>query len=649
MAAKKVLIVEDDAILAGALAGAVKKAGYTSLVCARPEDALHALDQDSFKIVFIDCLLPQTPGVDLARVIRKNFDARILPIVMMSGVFTDKQMMKEIVQEISAVDFLKKPFEVNEVLRFLEKESTATHDGSLSRSLFSLPDRVGASPNQAQAIFQDINRVHGYELPLLLSAAVTNGYTGVVHLLSDKDEKNKVSFQRGAIAAVECTDVQSFMGKILVAQGWVLPEDLDKALQSPHQSRKIGEQLIASNAMSPHAIFEALEEQMAMRLAKLLQDQYYVVKFEERPVEIREPSIEPEQFYRLLDHLISTRIPGDWLNQHLVTWQDYTVRFGPSHDRNRREYVVKSVEEVQELISSIERTGSLSDLLQSYTGQATNFARAFYYLLCMHFVLFAEKVPQMSEAERNARLQKLWTQMKDLNLLEVFQMIGGRKDMDAREVRNIVGEFVQRHLGPSPKEGTDPSLRAVFDNVRGKISASYELFLDPQKLQRYEVELEHGKVSQRTEALAKADEAKKMLSMRQYSQALVVLKKATELYPKLDYLVLYTVWAKVGLFAASKTKGKDLAEIDQLMARVPSEEKISAIGNFIQGLLAKAKGETANARKFFETALTFDKALIEARRELNAMGPVPGSETKKPVDLLHGDLSQVLGSFFKKS
>lgn len=648
MGAKKVLIVEDDAILANALAGAVKKAGYSSLVCQRPEDAIAALDKDSFKLVFIDCLLPQTPGVDLARNIRKNFDSKILPIVMMSGIFTDKQMMKEISQEVAAVDFLKKPFEINEVLKFLEKESATVNDESLARSHFSLPDKVGANPSRAADIFKEIDRIHGYELPLLVSAATASSYTGVIHFLSERDEKSKVLFNHGSIVGVESPDTQNFIGKILVAGGWVLPEDLEFALQQPPE-HKIGQRLVNLNFISPHAINEALEQQLSLRLGRLIQDGHYVVNFEEREVVEAEASIEPEVFYHFLDEWITAKVSGDWLNQHFVTWQDYVVRLGPGHDRNRREYQVQSIQNLKDLISVIEAGGALSQINHKYYQAMTEFNRAIYYLLCMRFIVFGEKAQLMSEGERTARLQKIWSQMRDLNLLEVFQMIGGRKDMDAREIHATYGEFMQRHLGATPHPSANEAYKIVYESVREKVNSSYELYLDPEALAQYERELETGKVSQRTEAQAKAEEAKKLLSMKQYPQAMVALNRANELFPKLDFLLLYSIWARIGLLVNSKNKLKELSEIDQMMARVPSEEKLSAMGNFIQGLLAKGKGETAVAKKFFESALAIDKNLIEARRELNAKGmPVVDTAPKKQ-DLLHGDLGQVIGSLFKKS
>jgi tetratricopeptide (TPR) repeat protein len=462
--------------------------------------------------------------------------------------------------------------------------------------------------------------------------------------MSDRGEKTKVAMSKGSFVSVESPDVQSFLGKLLLANGWVLPDDLELALKQPSE-KKLGLRLIDENFISPHAVFEVMEEQMALRLAKVIQDQNYVINFESKPVEIDGPSIDPEEFYLLLDDWICSRVSGDWLQNQFALWQDYSLRLGPSHDRNRREYSTNAIKAVKDIISSIENIGILSSLHQAHVPVLVDFYKAFYYMLCLRFVLFAEKVNQMSEAERVARLQKIWTQMKNLNLIEVFQMIGGRKDMDPSEVTALYSDFTKRNLGATPHSGANAAFKSVYEAVRLRVGEAYDLFLDPQKLQFYERELEAGKVNQRSVAQVKADEAKKFLSVRQYASAIVLLNKATELYPKLDNLVLYRVWGKVGLLPISKQKPKDIIEIDQLLAQVPSEEKITAVGNFVQGLVSKAKGETAAARKFFESALAIDKNLIEARRELNSTP----SEAKKSVDILHGDLSQVIGNLFKKS
>ncbi len=646
MAVKKVLIVEDDSTLANALSGAVKKAGYESLVCCKPDDALTALDRDSFKVVFIDCLLPQTPGVEVAKTIRKSFDAKMLPIVMMSGIFTDKQMMKDVMQEVSAVDFLKKPFEVNEVLKFLEKDSASSGDEKLGKSPFSLPDRLGAHPTNKAAILKEIKKLHGYELPLLISSLVGNSFSGDMRIDTESGEFNKVSFNKGRIIRVESSDAQSFLGKLMVSGGWVLPEDLEMELSKPSE-KKLGQRLVEENLISPHAVFEVMEQQMALRIENLIEDKNFKIVIEEKNVDsFDDSSIDPDEFYLLLDRWIAEKISGQWLNQQMSAWEANSVRLGPSHDPTLKEYEVSTIKAAGNIIETLESVSALSAAQERHRQNLTEFNKALYYMICLRYALLSEK-SLMSDAERVVRLQKLWAQMKDLNLIEVFQLMGGKKDMSPTEAKYIFESFSQNFLIKNPIGSISPSVEAIFNSIREKSSAAYNLFMDPEWVLNYERELEAGKVSKRSEAQAKIDEAKKYLSLRQFSSALILINKATEMYPSLDFLGLYKAWAKIGMISHSKNKAQELAEISQILMKASVEEKNSSIGNFVQGLIFKVKGESAAAKNFFEKCLETDKGFIEARRELNSLSSAVG-EDKKTVDLLHGDLSQVVRHFFKK-
>lgn len=645
MGAKKILILEDDATLAGALAGAVKKAGYESVICSHPEEALQQLDKNSFKVVFIDCLLPQTPGVEVAKSIRKNFDSKILPIVMMSGIFTDKQMMKDITQEVSALDFLKKPFEVTEVLKFLEKDSVASNDETLSKSIFSLPDRLGAAPAKRNEILQTITKIHGFELPILLSSMAGNACSGVIHLSDEKGELSKISFYKGNIVGVESPDTQSFLGKLLVANGWVMPEDLEMELSRPSE-KKLGQRLIEENLISPHAVFDVMEKQMAFRLERMFHDKNYLVKYEDKVVESNDSaSIDAEEFYLLLDHWIRNYIPTAWLDQQMSLWNGYSVEFGPSHDPYRHEYEVACIGAVDSIIGSIESRNDLSILQKMYQDRLSAFHKAFYYMLCLRFILFTEKVQGMSEQEKIARLQKLWLEIKDLNLINTFLQLGGRRDMSREEVETLYNNFVRKSLNGINNFEANSQQEQFYVSVKEKVAAAYNLFLDPQNVIKYEREQETGHATKRTQSQTKMEEAKKFLALGQYTTAAVLVNKAIEIYPNIDMASLFQVWCRVGMTARSKNIAKDLLEIDQMLLKISNEEKNSAIGCLVQGLVAKTKKDRVTARTFFEKALATDKGLIEARRELNKLPP----PDKKSVDLLHGDLGAVISNLFKKS
>lgn len=645
MAAKKVLIVEDDSTLASALAGAVKKAGYESLICRKPDEALSALDRDSFKVVFIDCLLPQIPGVEVAKTIRKSFDAQMLPIVMMSGVFTDKQMMKDVSQEVSAVDFLKKPFEVNEVLKFLEKDSASTGDEKLAKSLFSLPDRLGANPSNRSAILKEIKFIHGFELPLLISSLVENSFSGILNLNTELGVFNKISFSKGHIVRVESSDAQNFLGKLLVSGGWVLPEDLEVELNKS-SDKKIGQRLVEENLISPHAVYEVMERQMALRIESLISDKVFKVDFDYKNIEtFDDSSIDPEEYFLLLDRWISEKVTGIWINQQMSQWQSNSIRLSPSHDSTIKEYDVSLIKATTSIIETLESVNILSLAQERHKQKLTEFNKAFYYLICLRYVLLSEK-PSMSEGERTVRLQRLWTQMKDLNLIEVFQLMGGKRDMSPSETQQIFEKFSQQHVMKISTESLSSNSEELMKSIKGKTTSAYSLFMEPDRVVNYERELETGKVSKRSEAQAKIEEAKKYLSLRQFSSALILVNKASELFPNLDFLNLYKVWSMIGLLSQAKNRAQELIEITQIMSKISVEEKNTTIGNFVQGLVAKAKGEFAAAKDFFEKCLLTDKGFIEARRELNTLPSL--NDEKKPVDLLHGDLSQVVRHLFKK-
>lgn len=646
MGAKKILILEDDSTLANALAGTVKKAGYESVICSHPDEALNELDKNSFKLVFIDCLLPQTPGVDVAKSIRKNFDSEILPIVMMSGIFTDKQMMKDITNEISALDFLKKPFEVTEVLKFLEKESVASHDERLAKSLFSLPDRLGAMPAKRNEILRALSKIHGFELPILLTSMVANSCSGVIQLSDEKGEVNRISFYKGNIVGVDSADKQSTLGKLLIANGWVLPSDLEIELNRPSE-KKIGQRLVEENLISPHAVFDVMEKQMALRLEKMIKDKNYQIKYEETILESNDSaSIDATEYYLLLDHWIANLVASEWLNHQINLWSGYSVEFGPNHDPYRHDYEASTIRAVESIIGSIECRKELSILQKFYYDRISEFNKAFYFMLCLRFVLFTEKANIMSEQEKLARVQKLWPQIKDANLIETFLQIGGRRDMTPEEVQVVYQDFMKKFPTSLGDPNNASPQEALCRTVKERVTSAYQLFLEPSKVLTYEREQETGHASKRSQALIKMEEAKKFLSLGQYSTATIIINKAIDLYPGIDSGILYRVWVKVGSLPQNKNVEKDLLlDVDQMLAKVSSEEMNSAIGCLVQGLVAKRKRDFVGARAFFERALATDKSLIEARRELNKLP----ADVKKPIDLLHGDLSVVLGSFFKKS
>jgi DNA-binding response OmpR family regulator len=121
----RLLIVEDDALLADGLARTLRRAGH-AVDCV--EDAEHgwlALEAESFDLVILDLGLPGRDGFDLLRRLRRA--ERYVPVI----VATAREAITDRVRglDLGADDYLVKPFAIEELearVRALIRRRTVT-------------------------------------------------------------------------------------------------------------------------------------------------------------------------------------------------------------------------------------------------------------------------------------------------------------------------------------------------------------------------------------------------------------------------------------------------------------------------------------------------------------------------------------------
>ncbi|MBP5281806.1 MAG: response regulator transcription factor [Lachnospiraceae bacterium] len=102
-----ILIIEDNEELGGLIADFLKKEGWTIRREISAEDGLSALEEESFKLLLLDVMLPGKDGFAALGEIRKS---RNLPVLMMSAKTDDES--KILGMEIGADDYVDKPFSI---------------------------------------------------------------------------------------------------------------------------------------------------------------------------------------------------------------------------------------------------------------------------------------------------------------------------------------------------------------------------------------------------------------------------------------------------------------------------------------------------------------------------------------------------------
>ncbi|WP_300364569.1 response regulator transcription factor [Hydrogenimonas sp.] len=106
-----VLMIEDDIDISSLLTKFLSQYGMNVESVETPKAALNALELDHYDLIILDLTLPQMDGLELCKLIRKDYD---IPIIISSARsdLTDKI----IGLEYGADDYLPKPYEPRELV-----------------------------------------------------------------------------------------------------------------------------------------------------------------------------------------------------------------------------------------------------------------------------------------------------------------------------------------------------------------------------------------------------------------------------------------------------------------------------------------------------------------------------------------------------
>jgi len=108
----RVLLVEDDLVIAQQIVKALAREGYIPIACQDGETGVREAAADTFGLVILDVMLPLRDGWSVCEQIRKSGSS--VPILMLTARDSVEDRVKGL--EGGADDYLPKPFDVRELL-----------------------------------------------------------------------------------------------------------------------------------------------------------------------------------------------------------------------------------------------------------------------------------------------------------------------------------------------------------------------------------------------------------------------------------------------------------------------------------------------------------------------------------------------------
>jgi len=152
----RVLVVEDDPVLARSFAKVLTRAGYDTRVCQDSRDALALLQNESFEAIVSDITMPNLNGIDLLKAVRRT--SRDLPVLLVTG---DPNLQTAIeALDYGAFKYLLKPVSPDQLSRSVRRAVRVYRLASLKRTALSMlgtgvgegSDRAGLEASLQRAL-----------------------------------------------------------------------------------------------------------------------------------------------------------------------------------------------------------------------------------------------------------------------------------------------------------------------------------------------------------------------------------------------------------------------------------------------------------------------------------------------------------------
>ena len=202
-----ILLVEDEAKLRTLLADALRDEGHDVVDTGSPRGAQRLLDERPFDVLVVDNLMPELTGLELIRSLVSSAPAGERPqILMMTAHATVESAIEAM--KLGAIDYLQKPFEVDELLVVVARALDDHRVRSQHRYLLSEREEefnhygiVGRS-RRMQDVIQTAEMVAETKSTVLVTGETGTGKELVARAIHDRSAQRAMPLVKVNCAAI---------------------------------------------------------------------------------------------------------------------------------------------------------------------------------------------------------------------------------------------------------------------------------------------------------------------------------------------------------------------------------------------------------------------------------------------------------------
>jgi len=119
MAAKRILVIDDDRNICDIMKMALETSGYTAETAYNPRDGMAKACSNPPDLILLDYNMPGKDGIALLKDFRTIHDLKEVPVVMVSAISMPDIVSSALAEGVSG--YLVKPFDLKTLLERVEK------------------------------------------------------------------------------------------------------------------------------------------------------------------------------------------------------------------------------------------------------------------------------------------------------------------------------------------------------------------------------------------------------------------------------------------------------------------------------------------------------------------------------------------------